>query len=57
MFALFKDGVMISKPYATQDECAIAAMSRGLVKRMPVAVEVMLAPGVSICDLNPVGKP
>ena len=36
MFALFKDGMMVSKPYATQDECATEAMSRGLVKRMPV---------------------
>ncbi len=48
---------MISKPYATQDEAAIEAMARGLVKRMPRVVEVMQAPGVSIHDLNPVGKP
>ncbi len=57
MYALFRDGQMISKPHSTQDACAADAMARGLVKRMPVVVETVLADGVTIRDLNPVGKP
>ena len=57
MYALFKDGQMISKPFSTQDECAIEAAAKGLTVRMPRVVETILAPGVSINDLNPVGKP
>lgn len=54
MFALFKDGRMISKPQTTQDACAIDAMEKGLTKRMPArVVEVMLADGVNIRDLDP----
>ncbi len=57
MFALFKDGKMISKPHSTQDACAVEAFERGLVVRMPVMPEVILASGVSIRNLNPPEKP
>ncbi len=57
MFALFKDGKMISKPHSTQDACAAEALERGLVKPMPVISEMILADGVSIRNLDPSAKP
>ena len=57
MFALFKDGEMISKPLATQDECAAEAEARGLVVQMPVISKTILANGVSIRDLDAPVKP
>ena len=57
MFALFKDNQMISKPFTTQNACAIEAAAKGLTVRMPVVVERMLKPGVSIRNLDPVVKP
>lgn len=56
MFALFKDGKIISKPQS-QDACGIEAMERGLTKRMPAVVDVILAEGVSIRSLDPAEKP
>ena len=56
MYALFKDGQIISKPQS-KAACAIEAETRGLTVRMPAVVETILAPGVSIRDLNPAGKP
>lgn len=56
MYALYKDGNMISKPCSTQDECEIEAMTRGFVVRLPRVVEHILSDGVSIRDLNPVVK-
>ena len=56
MFALFKDNQIISKPQS-KDACAHEAYERGLTVRMPVVVETILAPGVSIRNLDPVGKP
>ena len=56
MYALFKDDKMISRPHPTQDECAAEAEARGLVKRMPVISETILADGISIRDLNPSAK-
>ena len=53
MYALFKDGKMISKPHSTQDACAAEASERGLVKPMPVISETILADGVSIRNLEP----
>jgi len=53
MYALFKNGKMISVPHPTQDACAAEAVKRGLVKRMPVISETILADGISIRDLNP----
>ncbi len=57
MYALFKDGKMISKPHSTQDACAIEAFERGLVVKMPIIPDVILANGVSIHNLNPPAKP
>ena len=57
MYALFKDGKMISKPHPTQDECATEAFERGLVIGMPRIVEGILARGVSIRNLDPPVKP
>ena len=57
MYALFKDGKMISKPHSTQDACAIEAFERGLVVKMPVIPDVILANGVSIRNLDPPAKP
>ena len=57
MYALFKDGKIISKPHSTQDACAADAFERGLVVKMPVISEVILANGVSIRNLDPPAKP
>jgi len=57
MFALFKDGKMISKPHSTQDACAAEAVERGLVQPMPRITETILANGVSIRNLDPPAKP
>ncbi len=57
MYALFRDGRMISKPFTTQDACAIEATAKGLTKRMPIMVETILAEGVTIGNLDPVVKP
>ena len=57
MFALFKDGQIISKPHTTQDACAAEAVECGLVKRMPQITETMLTDGVSIRNLDPPAKP
>ncbi len=52
MFALFKNGKIISKPYPTMDECADEAIKLRLVKPMPIICTYMLSKGVSIKDLN-----
>ena len=57
MYALFKDGKMISKPHSTQDACAAEAFERGLVVRMPRITDAILANGVSIRNLHPPAKP
>jgi hypothetical protein len=57
MYALFKDGEMISKPHSTQDACAAEAFKLGLVKQMPRITEVILADGVSIHNLDRPAKP
>jgi hypothetical protein len=57
MYALFKDGKMISKPHSTQDACAIEAYERGLVVRMAQVTEAILVDGVTIGDLKPKEQP
>ncbi len=53
MFALFKDGNIISKPFSTEKECADEAIKLRLIKSMPIICTYMLSKGVSIKDLNP----
>lgn len=57
MYALYKDGKMISKPHTTEDACAAEAFNRGLIVQMSTISKAILAEGVSIGNLNPPDKP
>ena len=57
MYALFKDDRIISKPHSTQDACTVEAYEQGMMVRLVSVTEAVLAPGISIRNLDPEGKP